>query len=243
MSRISSNIEYKIRSQFPWIFGYVGIYLACMSLVYLILIKIDYINYFTGSLSYRLWGLVILQFAFSIRFKEDFDLFLTLSNTRTQIFKFLIGYSVIFSGVISLIILLERILIDYLNKILVLTRVKDLFHYLAPYYQDSLILQFVFFFFLGLCCASFGLLIGSLMYRLGKKFTLTFWLIFSTSIVTLLSFLIWPANDQIVLSDGLSSLNKSLSSINMPLTIVIMLVLMIVFSLCAYLNIRKLPQK
>lgn len=243
MNRISSNITYKIRSQFPWIFGYVIIYLACMSLVYFILIKIDYINYFTGSLSYRLWGLVILQFAFSIRFKEDFDLFLTLSNTRTQICTFLIGYSVIFSGVVSIITLLERILIDYLNKILVLTRVKDVFHYFAPYYHDSLVLQLIFFFVLGLCCAAFGLIIGSLMYRFGKRFTLAFWLVFSTSIITLLSFLIWPANDPISLSNGLPPLNRTLSSINMPLTIIVMLMLAIVFSVCAYLNIRKLPQK
>ena len=159
---------------------YLIITVSVLFLLYYVLIKTSVINNSTGSLSYRLWGSVIFQFAISMRFKEDFDFLLTLSNTRNQIFQSFMGIALIFSAFYSALIVLEKVIIDHLNNLLGFHTVKDIFHYLAPYATDNIFIQFVYFFMLCLCCSAFGLLMGSLFYRFGKKFMVAFWLIFST---------------------------------------------------------------
>lgn len=243
MNKVMSNIKYKTRYQFPWIAGYIGIYAVVMFLLYFILIKTDLVNSSTGSLSYRLWGSVFVLFALSMRFKEDFDFFLTLSNTRRQIMQSLAGYALAFSGLVSILILLERVLIDFVNNALGLNRVKDLFHYFAPYYTDNLLLQFIFFFSLCICCSAFGLLMGSLFYRLGKKFTIAFWMAFSFIPAVFFPLSLWVFNGNKSISQAFAAMGESFKNFNLPTASMIMFLLTIVFGLAAWFNIRKLPQK
>ena len=73
MNKIETNIKYKMSYQFAWVAWSLTIYLIMMFLVFYFLIKFSLINLGEGSLVYRLWVLIIFQFAISMRFKEDFD--------------------------------------------------------------------------------------------------------------------------------------------------------------------------
>ena len=115
MKKTLMSIQYKTKIHISWAAWYIIIYVTLMPLLYYVLIKTSVINNSTGSLSYRIWGLVIFQFAVMMRFKEDFDFFLTLSNTRKEIFYSFMGVAVIFSVFFRIFYIV--IIIRYFNNI------------------------------------------------------------------------------------------------------------------------------
>ncbi len=236
MNKIVSNIRYKMSYQFTWIAWYLVIYVITISLVYFGLIKTSVINNSTGSLFYRLWGSVIFLFAITIRFKEDFDFLLTLSNTRNDIFKSLLGATIGLSAFFSSLIVLEGLIVDSLNNIFEYHNITDPFHFFAPYSTDNILLQFVFFLMLCACCSIFGLMMGSLFYRFGKKFTLAFWIIFSA--IPMVFFPLFSRT-----SNSIKAMGEFLRNFDVLAGSGYLLLLTLVFSLAAYLNIRRLPQK
>jgi hypothetical protein len=239
MNKIEINIRYKMIYQFTWVVWTLAIYLVAMFLVFYFLIKFSAINHSEGSLVYRIWILVIFQFAISMRFKEDFDFFLTLSNTRNEIFLSLLGVAFGFSALFSGLIALERLIVDYLNNILGYNNIIDPFHFFSPYGSDNIYLQFVFFLVLSFCCSIFGLLIGSLSYRFGKKFTLAFWLIFSALPMMFFPWLLWQGQILRFITD----IGDFFKNFDVLAGSGYLFILSIVFSIAAYLNIRRLPQK
>ena len=243
MNRIIQNIRYKMRIQFTFAAWYLVIYVICMLLVSYLLIKTSVISTRDGGLLYRIWGSVIFQFAISMRFKEDFDFLLTLSNTRKDIYYSFLGVTIGFSAFFSGLIVLERLIVDHLNNVLGYHNISDLFHFVAPYATDNLFLQFVFFLMLCTCCCMFGLLMGSLFYRFGKRFTLAFWLVFSAIPVAFFPLLMWFLHQRGHLSRSIAALGEFLRNFDLLAGSGILLLLSIVFGAAAYLNIRKLPQK
>lgn len=243
MKKILFNIRYRINNQLTWIAWYLPIYILVMFLVYFILINTNIINSNSGSIGYRLWSAVIFQFAVSLKFKEDFDLFITLSNSRLEIFQSLLGIVFSFSTFFTILILAEHLIIDYLNNFLGLHNIKDIFHYFAPYSTENLFVQFIFFLLLSTCCSVFGLLSGSLFYRFGKKFTLVFWLIFASIPLVFLPLLLWPFSENNHLPVTITSLSKFLTSFNVLAASGYLFVITTILSIITYINIRRLPQK
>jgi hypothetical protein len=237
------NIKYKMKVHMTWAAWYLIIYASAMFLLYYVLIKTSVINNSTGSLSYRIWGLIIFQFAVTMRFKENFDFFLTLSNTRNEIFQSLMGVALIFSAFFSGLIVLERVIVDHLNNIFGLHTVKDFFHYLAPYATDNHFLQFIFFLILCICCSSFGLLMGSLFYRFGKKFMVAFWLIFSAIPTVIFPLFLWILHLRNHLSGSVKAMGEFFRTFDVTAGSGVLFILTIIFSIAAWLNIQRLPQK
>jgi hypothetical protein len=243
MIRIIQNIRYKMRIHFTFAAWYLVIYLISMLLVSYLLIKTSVISASDGGLLYRIWGSVIFQFAISIRFKEDFDFLLTLSNTRKNIYYSFLGVMIGFSAFFSALIVLERLIVDHLNQILGYHNISDFFHFVAPYTTDNLFLQFVFFLILCISCCLFGLLVGSLFYRFGKKFTLAFWLVFSSIPAVIFPLFMWSLHQRGQLSVSITAAGEFLRNFNLLATSGVLLLLAIIFGAAAYLNIRRLPQK
>lgn len=228
--------------QLNWAAWYLIIYAVTMFLIFYILIRTSLINSSEGSIAYRLWGLALFQFAVSMRFREDFDFFLTLSNTRKEIFLSLAGVSIGFSIIFSGLIVIERLTVDYLNNVLGLHNIVDPFHFFAPYSSDSLLLLFVFFLVLCVLCSVSGLLIGSLFYRFGRKFMLTFWLMFSTILLIFLPLFIWYRHQDSYLSRFITVIWEFLKNFDVLSCSVYLFILTIGIGTAAYMNIRRLPQ-
>ncbi|MCP4419592.1 MAG: hypothetical protein GY805_23515 [Chloroflexi bacterium] len=243
MNKIALNIRYKFGYQFGWSLWYFGIYGLVMALLSYALIQSDLVNRSEGSLVYRIWGVVIFQFAISTRFKEDFDFWLTLSNTRKQIFQSLLGVAMFFSLFFSGMIVLERLLIDYLNQRWSYLNITDPIHFFAPYTTDSLFWQFFFFFGLTAFCSLLGLLLGSLFYRYGKIFRLAFWIIVSSIFLLILPFLFWSLYRQSALSGVMADTSAFLRDFNVLASSGYLLILTILLGAAAYLSIHRLPQK
>ncbi len=243
MNKIALNIKYKMGYQFGWSMWYLVIYMMIMPLLSYGLIKADLINKSSGSLFYRIWGLVIFQFVMSTRFKEDFDFLLTLSNTRKEIFQSLLGVAIAFSTFFSGLIILERLIIDQLNNRFGYQNFTDPLHFFAPYATDNLFLQFLFFMMLSICCSIMGLLLGSIFYRYGKIFRLAFWIIISSIFILILPMLLWSLYQQSSLSNVTADMGAFFRNFNVLVSSGYLFILTIVFSAVAYLNIRKLPQK
>ena len=239
MNRIIANIRYKLGYQLPWLMWYLIIYLILMMLIFTVLIKTSLIHSGEGSLVYRLGVAVIWQFAIAIRFREDYNFFLTLSNTRHDIFLSLVGNMLILSTFFSGLIVLEKVVVDYLNQVLGLHQIIDPFHFFSPYAADHPLWLFVFFIAAGLCFSVFGLLLGSLFYRFGKTFTLVFWLVFSSIPVLLLPVLVWPG----YFSISLKPVGDLLEGFNVLAGSGVLFILALIFSTASYINIRKLPQR
>ena len=243
MNKIVLNIRYKMRYQFAWAAWYLVTYLIIIFLLYIGLIKTSLINTSEGSLVYRIWGSIIFQFAVTMKFNEDFDFFLTLSNTRNEIFQSLLGVAFGFSAFFSGLIVLERLIIDHLNNIFGYHNITDPFHFFSPYGTDNLYLQFVFFLVLCVCCSAFGLLMGSLFYRFGKKFTLAFWLMFSSIPMVFFPLLLWPIYQRGQLSTFITEMGQFLRNFDVLASSGYLFILATFLSIASYLNIRRLPQK
>ncbi len=244
MNKIVLNIRYKMSYQFTWVAWSLAIYVITMFLVFYPLIKFYIISQSEGSLVYRLCAvLVIFQFAISMSFKEDFDFLLTLSSTRHEIFQSLLGVGICFSAFFSGLIVLEQVIVDYFNNILGYHNITDPFHLFSPYCKDNLFLQFVFFLVLCVSCSIFGILMGSLFYRFGKKFILAFWLFFSFIPTVFFPLFLWSLYQRSQLSRSITAMGEFLRNFDVLAISGYLLILTIVFSIAAYLNIRRLPQK
>ena len=242
MKPLFTNIIYKLKYQLPWYFWYMGIYLLSISLLYGILIKTGIINACTGSLSYRLWGSGFFLFAISLRFKEDFDLFLTLGNSRKIILLSFTGAAVVEAAVIALMITIEKVIMDVLNRQMLLY-VKDFFHTLAPYRAPRLLYTFLFFMSLSIFISMFAILISSLSYRFGNKFTWGFWLS-----LTLLPVIVVPAaigfpGDLEAMGIFLRNIGEFLKSFNILRASGWLILLSAAAGTGAFLNIRFLEMK
>ncbi len=242
MKKIGVNIKYKIGYQLPWAMLAIAIYITSMFLIFYLLIKFSLINQGEGSFVYRLWFLVIFQFAISMRFKEDFDFLLTLGSSRNEIFQSLMGVGLFFSFLFSGLIILEQIIVDLLNNLFGYHNIIDPFHFLSPYGSDNILIQFVFFFMLSVCCSIFGMLFGSLFYRFGKKFTLAFWLLLSAIPTILIPLFLWIFHQRGQLSTSISAIGEYLRYFDLMSVSWFFFILTIVFGVSTYLNIRRLPQ-
>ena len=243
MNKILMTLKYKMGYQLSWAIWAIAIYIITIVLTFYPLIKYNLISPHEGSLVYRLWFLVIFQFAISMRFKEDFDFLLTLSSTRQNIFKSLVGVSIIFSAIFSSLIVLEQQIIDYLNSAFKFYNIVDPFHFLSPYSTDNIFMQFVFFFMLSVFCSLFSLVMGSLFYRFGRKFIVAFWLLFSSIPVVFFPLLLWIFYLQGQLNRSLIAMDEFLNNFNLMSGSGILLILTIIFSIAAYQNLSRLSQK
>lgn len=243
MNNIIWSIKYKMGYQLKWAAWSLLSYVLIMFLLYYGLVKFSLINTGSGSFSYRLFVFVIVNFAWTMRFREDFNFLLTLSNTRSDIFKALTGVAFIFSAVFSVLIVLERLIVDRLNLIFQFNNINDPFHFLAPYATDHLLWQFAFFLMLSCCVSLVGLLLGSLFYRWGKRFTLFFWLFVAAIPTVFLPLLAWVLYHRGQLIQTITALGNFLRNFSLPVSAAFLLLLTIVFYLAAVLNIRKLPQQ
>ena len=243
MNRVVLNMKYKIGVQFNWLLWYIVIYFLVMLIVYFGLFQTSIISRGSGSLFYRIWGLIFFQLGVSLQFKEDFDFFLTLSHTRLIIFQSMVGVGLVFSALLSFIIVLERVIVDYLNALWGFENIYDPFHFTAPYLTDNLFLQFIFFLMALILCASFGLLMGSLSYRFGKIFILTSWLVLGSIFILVLPWYLWNMHNEGQLAAFMATFTDKVIHFDLLIGSAYLLLFAIIFFIAAYLNIRKLPQK
>ena len=89
----------------------------------------------------------------------------------------------------------------------------------------------------------FGLLMGSLFYRYGKKFTVIFWLVFSSVPMVFFPLLVWIFYQRGHLEQSMKAAGAFFRNFDVLAGSGILFILSVVFSIAAYLNIRKLPQK
>jgi hypothetical protein len=199
-----------------------------MFLIFYILIEFSVIDNNKGSLVYRLSVVLALnQLACSMKFKEDFDFLLTMSSTRMEIFKSMLGAAVVVSIICSVLILIEQYIVDFLNNSFGFLNIIDPFHFFAAYSIENLLSQFVYFFMLCVFFSIFGLLMGSL---------------FAVFVILLpLLALNFYRHDQ--LSNSFTAMKEFLMNFNVISGSVYLFIFSIIFALIAYLNIRKLPQK
>ena len=243
MNKVLLNMKYKMRLHFNWLLTYLAVYISIIVVVFWILIQTSIISTQSGSLFYRLWGVAFFQLGVSLKFKDDFDFFLILSNSRMTIFQSMVGVGIVFSAVLSLIIILEQVVVDFLNDYLGFYNIIDPFHFTAPYLTDNVFLQFIFFMTLCMCFALVGLLLGSLSYRFGKLFILGGWLVVSAIFVLFLPWLMWNAYQEGELSMMLESVSQFFVNFDLLVSSGYLLIFALVFAVAAYLNIRRLPQK
>lgn len=242
MNKLLVLSQYKLRVQWSMAIWYLTIYPLSMLLVYFALIKTGVISQQEGSLMYRLWGSSIFLFAISIRFREDFDFLLTMSVSRNEIFKTHLAPAILFSGLFSALIVIEKAVVDHYNKVFGFVNINDSFHTFAPY-SENLLTVFLYFLMLLLACSTTGILLGSLFYRWGQKFVLVFWLIFSAIPVVVLPGIMWGWHRRGQLSDRMSDLGTYLTGFNVPVATVILLLLAVVMSVATWFSIKRLSQK
>lgn len=239
MTTMINNLKYKMKQHFIWSLWYMGIYALSMGVVYYTLIATNVISHAEGSLFYRLWGIVFFHFGVSIKFREDFNFLLTMSNTRKNIFTALITNSLMFSVLFSVYIMLEKILVDSINQAMGFFKIVDPFHYVSPYRVEGVLLPFMFF--LGLClfASVSGTLFGSLFYRFGKTFTLVFWLVFSAVPFLILPLFLFYGD----VKANWVALISFLRNFSVPEATLNLFIFTIIAAGAAWLNIRRLPQE
>lgn len=242
MRNLWVNVRYRMGFQFTWLSWALAIYAGVMVTIFALLIKFGVINGDHGSLVYRLWALVFSQFGVSIRFREDFDFLLTCSHTRKEIFSSQVVASLFSSAILGVLILAEVVVVDLLNRQLGFTNIVDPFHFVAPYATDNYYLQFLFFFMLCACVSLLGMLLGSLFYRFGKRFMSLFWMVLCAIPLMGLPLLSWDLHRSGELSGVLSSVGRFFLSFDLFAATGLLFVLSLVWTLCAWLNIRRLPQ-
>lgn len=243
MNKILANFKFRIGYLQNWLLWNLVIYFTVIFIVFYALIQTDLINKSAGSLVYRIWGLVIFQFVISAKFKEDFDLFLTFSNTRKEIFYSFATVGVAYSALISGIIVLEKIVVDFLNGWLGFKNIIDPFHFFSPYASDNVLLLFLFFWMLSILVSFLGLLLGSLFYRFGKFFRLITWVgIFFISAIYL-PLVMWSLYQENRLTAVFSTIGEFLGGFNLLASSGYLLMLAILLGAAAFLSMRRLPQK
>jgi hypothetical protein len=243
MHKVQSNISFRLRYLLIWLSWTLVIYFILVPVIFYVLIQAGSVSPSRGSLVYRICALIIYQFIVSAKFREDFDYFLTFSNTRKEIFYSLSSVAIISSTLISIIIVLEKIVIDFLNEWLGYRNITDPFHAFAPYATDNIFA--LFFFFLTLCIAlSFlGMLLGSLSYRFGKKFDLIVWAAVAFISIIYLPLAMWSLYQEDQLTVGLTTFFESLGGFNVWANSSYLLLIAIVLGAFTFVNLRRLPQK
>jgi hypothetical protein len=87
-----------------------------------------------------------------------------------------------------------------------------------------------------------GMLLGTLFYRLGKKFTLIFWLFFSAVPSIFLPMYLWLLYQRNELGSSMSNVGNYLTTFDVPGASGELLIVAIVFGAATWLNMRRLPQ-
>ena len=243
MHKFIMSFRYCLRMHWSMTLWYLAIYSVTIFIVSLALIETGVISPTEGSLIYRIWGAVIFLFAISIRFREDFDFLLTLSSTRRDIWAARLITALGFSAFFSLLIVIERVLVDHFNHTLGFTHITDPFHFFAPYAAQSLPALFVYFLTLNFCCAAAGLFLGSLFYRWGRKFILIFWLVFSALPMIVLPFALWRLYQQDTLSFHLTRVGGYLQTFDVLNASGLLFLVALFFGVATFVNMRSLPQQ
>ena len=235
-------LKYKYRVYGAMAGWYLVIYPITMILVSFVLMKTSVISEQQGSLIYRLGSSVIFLFAVFIRFKEDYDFLLTLSISRRDIFFAQIATTLGFSALFAFLTVVERVIIDHLNQMFGLQNIVDPFHFFSAYAVTDLFLQFIYFLALGFCCSLVGVLLGSLFYRFGKKFTLIFWLLFSAMPTIILPIYLWALYQRDELGQSMSALGAYLKTFDVLSASGTLLIITIIVGAATWMNMRRLPQ-
>lgn len=243
MHKIQSNIHFRLRYLLTWLSWNLAIYFTIIFIVFYALIQTGIIGTSNGSLVYRIWALIIFQFVISAKFQEDFDYFLAFSNTRQEIFYSLGSVAAINSAIISVIIVLEKVIIDFLNGRLGYRNIIDPFHAFAPYATGNILALFFFFLTLSIALSFLGMLLGSLSYRFGKKFDLLVWAAVSVLSIIYLPLAMWSLFQQGRLTAVSNAFFESLGSFNVWANSGYLLLIAIVLGALTYLNLRRLSQK
>ena len=238
----TTALKYKYRIHSTMAAWYLVIYPLSMVLVSYMLIQTAVISEQEGSLIYRLGTSVIVLFAMFTRFKEDFDFLLTLSTPRRDVFSAQILTALGFSAFFAFLTVVEKTIVDRLNQMLGFQNFVDPFHFFSPYSLSNPFLQFFYFWTLGLTCALVGILLGTLFYRFGKKFTLIFWLAFSAVPAIFLPGYLWLLYQRNELGPSMSNVGTFLSTFDVPAAVGTLSMVSIVVIAVTWLNMRRLPQ-
>ncbi len=239
MSRLLTNIKYKARTHFNWSLWFLGIHSATMTITYYALIKTSVISSAEGALFYRLWTALFFLFGTSIKFREDYNFFLSMSSTRQEVYRALTGVTLIFSASFGFLMVLEKHLVDSINRALGFLNPTDPFHFLSPYTSEDIVLPFLFFFTLSALCSLSGVFLGSVFYRFGKKFTLIFWLLFSSIPLLILPLSLLHKNAK----ENLIETWRVLKIFDLASASGLLAGGTLLLAIALYINIRKLPQK
>ena len=243
MNKKYVNYLYNMREQLLKSVWFLSINISIMAIIYIALIKTGVFNEQGGGYIYRSWVATIFLFAIFIHFKDSFDFMLTLSMTRWEIFVGKIETAFTISFIFSLIILLERVVVDRMNNIFNFHNITDPLYFWSPYQTSNLFVMFIYFFMLCLCCSFVGILIGTLFYRFGNKFVTAFWLVFSAIPTVFLPFLMWTQYKRGVLGENMAALGKNLATFNVAQASGIMLILSLTIAAFTWLNMRRLSEK
>ena len=243
MPKIQANVKYRLRYLLILLLWPMAIYFILVPVIFTALIQTDVISTNSGSLVYRLGALVIHQFIVSAKFQEDFDTFLTFSNTRQAIFYSLAVVAVIKSGLISVLIVLEKVIIDFLNTRLGFQNITDPFHAFAPYAIDNIFALFFFFLTLSIAVSFLGILLGSLSYRFGKRFDLIVWATVAIVSVIYLPLAMWSLYQEDRLTAVLINFFAPLGEFNVLANASYLLLIAIALGALTFINLRRLPQR
>lgn len=240
--KIQANVQYRLRHLLTLLLWPLGIYFILVPVIFTVLIQAGNVSADQGSLVYRLGALVVHQFIVSAKFQEDFDTFLTFSNTRQGIFTSLAIVAVIKSALISVLVVLEKVIIDFLNTRLGFENITDPFHAFAPYAVDNIFTLFVFFLALCIGFSFLGMLLGSLSYRFGRLFDLIVWSVVSILSLIYLPLAIWSLIQEGRLTAVLTSIGEVLGSFNVWVSSGLLLLSAMLLGALTFLNMRRLPQ-
>jgi hypothetical protein len=243
MSRIAAGFGYRARYYGSWLLFGVAVYAVVITATFYVLIRFSLINENEGSLVYRLFFLIISVGAFSMRFKEDFDFFLTLGYSRREIFTVMLSVSLVLSFGVSMLVVAEKEVVDSLNEAIGLRNVIDPFHFVSPYRTGSVVSRFVFFFSLSAGAAVFGILMGSLFYRWGKLFMTLYWIAVSAVPAFILSVMTLVAHHNGRLDEAAASFKAFVGGFGLMPASGYLAAAAVLFGVLAHASIRKLPQK
>ncbi len=243
MNKILVNIRYKLNLSSIMIISWLGAYIISISIVNFFLIKYSIISTSDGSFFYRIWGILFMVLAVSLRFKEDFNYLLTLGNTRLKIFQTNMVFNTGLSVLVALVVLIEKLVVDKLNIILNYRNITDFFHLISPYSTNNILLQFLYFLSLSILISMAGFLIGTLFYRLGNKFTIVFWVVVSGVLPLVILLYVSYFHQRGELETVIYDIKIYLQSFNLLKSSMFYLLFGAFAGLGAYFNIRRLVLK
>ena len=243
MNRIAAGFGYRAKYHASWLLFGLAVYAVAIGATFYFLIRFSLINESEGSLVYRLFFLIIAVGTFPMKFKEDFDLFLTLGYSRREILAVMLSVSLVLCFGVSILIIAEKAAVDSLNEALGLRNVIDPFHFVSPYRTGTVVGRFFFFFSLSAALSAFGILMGSLFYRWGRIFMTLYWIAASTVPVFLLSVMALVAYRNGRLDDAAAAFRVFIGDFDLIRAAGCFAAAAVLSGILACVNIRKLPQK